>query len=66
MLVKTLLGEICPLEGKYRDYITDAEAGVEVADTSYYRRLLDEGSLILAVAPVAAKPVKIKEGSANE
>lgn len=59
--VKTNPGEICPMENKHRDYITDDSKGVEVPDTSYYRRLLDEGSLISA-----EKPAKVKEGSANE
>lgn len=63
MRVKTPPGLICPLEGKHREYITDDKQGVEVPDTPFYRRLLDEGSLLPAEQP-AVKPAK--EASANE
>ena len=36
------------MEGDPRAYITDAPEGVEVDDTAYYRRLLDDGSLVTA------------------
>jgi len=35
----------CPKEGKPRQYITD-EKPVEVPESAYYRRLLDDGSLV--------------------
>ena len=66
MQVKTPPGLKCPKEGKHREYITDDEQGVEVPDTVFYRRLLDEGSLLPVEAPVAAKPVKAKEAAAHE
>ena len=37
----------CPKEGKPREYITDAES-VTVPATPYYRRLIDDGSLVVA------------------
>lgn len=61
MLVKTPPGLKCPKEGTPREYITDDPKGVEVPNTVYYHRLLDEGSLLLADGTV--KPAKSKEGS---
>ncbi|MDP2167984.1 MAG: hypothetical protein Q8J64_06610 [Thermodesulfovibrionales bacterium] len=55
MLVISKQGAQCPKEGKPRDYITDSEP-VEVPETCYYKRLLDDGSLEIVEAP------KIKEG----
>lgn len=49
MKVKAAKGLQCPMEGKPREYITDSKA-VEVADSAYYRRLLEDGSLVLADA----------------
>lgn len=40
---------ICPKEENPREYIADQP--VEVPDTPYYRRLLADGSLIVAPAP---------------
>ncbi len=40
-------GTKCPMERQPRGYITDKKA-VTVPNTVYYRRLLKEGSLILA------------------
>ncbi|MEN6615974.1 MAG: DUF2635 domain-containing protein [Syntrophorhabdus sp.] len=37
----------CPMEGRSREYITDT-IPIEVEDTSYYRRLIADGSLALA------------------
>ncbi|OPY07253.1 MAG: hypothetical protein A4E68_01935 [Syntrophaceae bacterium PtaB.Bin095] len=46
-------GAKCPMEHKPRAYITDLVV-VDVPDSTYYRRLLADGSLILAdSAPVA-------------
>lgn len=45
MLVKAKPGEKCPCEGAPRTYITDNPKGTPVDDTSYYRRLLNDGSL---------------------
>jgi hypothetical protein len=39
-------GTQCPKEGKPREYITDS-IPVEVPESTYYRRLIRDGSLIL-------------------
>lgn len=49
MKVKAAQGLQCPMEDKPREYITD-KAVVDVPDTPYYRRLLDDGSLVPATA----------------
>lgn len=46
LLVKAQPGEKCPREENPRTYISDDPKGVEVEDSSYYRRLLDDGSLL--------------------
>lgn len=38
-------GSRCPMAGKPRDYITDTTAQ-DVPESSYYLRLIDDGSLI--------------------
>lgn len=45
MKVMAAKGRKCPKEGKPREYIGDAEV-VEVPDTTYYRRLVADGSLV--------------------
>ena len=47
MLVKAAPGLKCPTETNPREYITDIDP-IDVPDTTYYRRLLDDGSLIPA------------------
>jgi len=47
MKVVAKKGARCPLEGKPRNYISDSIA-VEVPDTAYYRRLVQDGSLVEA------------------
>ncbi len=72
MLVTTLPGQICPKEGKYRDYIIDTDPS-DVPDTEYYRRLLADGSLVEvtpsssspALSQKAAEPIS-KEAKAND
>jgi hypothetical protein len=54
LLVKTNPGEICPREEDPRTYVTETAKGTEVEDTSYYRRLVSDGSLVI-VEPAAAK-----------
>jgi len=44
------------MEGRPREYITDS-AAVEVPDSTYYRRLIADGSLMKA-APGNKKEVK--------
>lgn len=45
IFVKAAKGARCPKEGRPREYVTEA---VEVPATAYYRRLLADGSLVLA------------------
>lgn len=45
MRVKAAPGLHCPKEENPREYIADNEP-VEVPDSAYYRRLVDDGSLI--------------------
>ena len=45
MLVKAAPGLQVPMERNPREYITDTEP-IDVPDTTYYRRLLDDGSLV--------------------
>lgn len=46
MRVKAAPGLQCPKEQNPRDYIGDDDAGVEVEASAYYRRLIDDGSLV--------------------
>lgn len=55
MKVKAASGLKCPMEDNPRKYITDDPKGIVVPDTSYYQRLVDDGSLELV-------PVKTKGG----
>lgn len=50
LLVTTKPGEKCPREDNPRTYIEHNPKGTEVADTSYYRRLIDDGSLTIVPA----------------
>jgi len=50
MKLKAAPGLQCPMEGKPREYINDDPKGVVVPDTSYYQRLVDDGSLVLVQA----------------
>ncbi|KAF0145116.1 MAG: hypothetical protein FD156_1227 [Nitrospirae bacterium] len=48
MKVLAAKGLKCPMEGKPRTYIPDSGEPVEVSDGStYYRRLIADGSLVL-------------------
>jgi len=47
MLVQSAPGTRTPMETNPRAYITDTEP-IDVPDTTYYRRLLDDGSLVEA------------------
>jgi len=46
LLVKAIAGSRCPMEGNPKAYISDDDKGQEVDNTSYYQRLVAEGSLI--------------------
>ncbi len=59
MRVISAPGTRCPKEGKPREYITDTEPS-DVPDTTYYRRLVAEGSLIQVQAG-AQKTGKAKQ-----
>lgn len=50
MKVKAAKGTRCPMEGKPREYITDAKA-VVVPASPYYLRLVRDGSLVDTEAP---------------
>jgi len=67
MLVKAAPGLQCPKETAPREYITDDPKGVEVPATVYYRRLVDDGSLleVPASAAKAARTQDQKEGGAQ-
>lgn len=45
MLVKAAPGLRCPKEENPREYINDSDP-VDVPDTAYYQRLVDDGSLV--------------------
>ncbi|OGQ60742.1 MAG: hypothetical protein A3J24_06430 [Deltaproteobacteria bacterium RIFCSPLOWO2_02_FULL_53_8] len=45
MQVISKQGTRCPMEGKPRDYITDTEPQ-DVPESTYYLRLIDDGSLL--------------------
>ncbi|MDA8413025.1 MAG: hypothetical protein M0023_04465 [Desulfobacteraceae bacterium] len=59
MIVQAAPGLKCPIEGKPREYINDSEP-VPVADTTYYRRLVDDGSLVLVTAGKSSAPKAAK------
>lgn len=44
--VKAPEGIRCPMENNPKKYITDDDDGVEVAASAYYRRMIDDGSLL--------------------
>jgi hypothetical protein len=60
MLVKTFPGMKCPTEHDPRSYITDIP--VEVPDTTYYKRLIRDGSL-MEVAVEAPKDKTSKKAA---
>lgn len=60
MIVKAAPGLRVPKEAKPREYITE-DTPVEVPESVYYLRRLDEGDLVLAqaeAAPAAPKNAK--------
>lgn len=50
MKVRAAAGLKCPKEDNPREYITDDPKGTVVPDTSYYQRLVNDGSLELVLA----------------
>ncbi len=59
MKVKAAPGLTCPKENNHRDYIDD-QTPFDAPDTTYYRRLVADGSLVLVAGP-APQPAKTKE-----
>lgn len=59
MKVLAAPGTRCPMEGNPRERITD-KSPREVPDTAFYRRLIKEGSLVLATETEPAKPARRK------
>lgn len=57
MKVIAAQGLKCPMERNPRQYITDEET-VEVKETSYYKRLIADGSLLIAPRAKKVKEVK--------
>lgn len=55
MRVKAQPGQQCPTEHNPREYIGDDPAGVEVEPSAYYRRLVDDGSLVTVTTTKKAK-----------
>ena len=60
MKVKAAPGTKCPMEGKPREYITGKEA-VDVPGSSYYKRLVNDGSLVLDTSTASAPAPEKKE-----
>lgn len=65
MKVLSAPGTRCPMEGQPRKYINDNRP-VDVPGTSYYRRLLAEGSLLPAPSTKPAKAAPRKKAKAKE
>ena len=63
MKVLAAPGTRCPMEGDPRKYIGDAEPA-EVPDSSYYKRLVLDGSLTIAPA-ASVSPVRKKGGKSD-
>ena len=61
MKVKARPGGKVPFEDKPREYITDEKA-VDVPATSYYRRLVSEGSLVLDKGETKTRPSASSKG----
>lgn len=62
MKVHAAPGLYCPMENNPREYISDA-VPVDVPDTAYYRRLVDDGSLV-EIPPLVKGGDKAKGGDA--
>lgn len=60
MLVQAATGLKVPKEFNPVDYITDAEA-VEVIESAYYLRRLNDGDLVIAGQPAIGQPKTTKE-----
>jgi hypothetical protein len=52
-----------PMEGKPRMYITEA---TDIPDTTYYRRLIADGSLVEAAAEAPAAKAKPAKGAETD
>lgn len=65
MQVMSKPGTQCPMEGKPREYIGDAEP-MSVPESSYYLRLIDDGSLIRINTLSAAAGSEAPQADAND
>jgi hypothetical protein len=65
MIVVSAPGTRCPKEGKPREYI-DADASQDVPDTTYYRRLVADGSLLMAPSELMAEPARKSRAAAEK
>ena len=61
MKVLAAPGTKCPKEGKPREYI-DEQTVFDAPETTYYKRLINDGSLMLASAAAAGTTAKQKSG----
>jgi len=61
MRVIALRGAKCPRENNPRSYINDSVA-VNVPDTSYYRRRIEDGSLVLVGETSVPENKTVKRG----
>jgi hypothetical protein len=66
MKVLAVKGQKCPMEGKPREYITDSEPVDVPDDSTFYRRLIADGSLIRAEARKPVSPEANKSNTANK
>jgi hypothetical protein len=66
-VVKAAPGTKCPHEHFPREYIIDS-VPVNVPNTAYYRRRIEDGSLIIqeAAAPMAAASIQEKKKGARK
>lgn len=63
MKVMAKPGTQCPKEGKPREYIIDSVAE-EVPETAYYKRLVDDGSLV--IPPESTTPTPPYQGGESK
>ncbi len=65
MNVRAAAGTRCPMEGRPRVYITDAEP-MAVPESAYYLRRVQDGSLVKAEAPSATPQQGGRTGTGTE
>ena len=65
MKVIAAQGLKCPMERNPRQYITDGET-VEVPETSYYKRLVADGSLLIAPRAKSSPSLPFGQGLSGQ